>query len=307
MTTFRYDILGLGCVTVDDLMYVDAYPPADSKVRLRRRERQCGGLTATALVAAARLGSRCAYAAQLGDDELSRFVFERLHREGIDLAHLVLRPDACPIHSTIVVDEIRHTRTIFYDVPGRVGADDEKPAPEVVRSARVVFVDHHGVPGEIRAARIARQAGIPVVADLERDDVERFAELLALVDHLILPLRFAQKLTGQSDPARMAEALWAADRRAAVVTCGTQGCWYVDEDRSAGPRHQAAFPVKTVDTTGCGDVFHGAYASALARGMNLPERIRFATAAAALKATRRGAQDGIPTRAEVEGLLESRL
>ncbi len=302
MTTFQYDVLGLGCVTVDDLMYVDAYPPPDSKVRVRRRERQCGGLTATALVAAARLGSRCAYAAQLGDDELSRFVIQRLAREGIDLAHLVCRPDAAPIHSMIVVDETRHTRTIFYDVPGRIGADDQQPAAEVVQATRVVFVDHHGVPGEIRAARIARQAGIPVVADLEREDVDRFAELLALIDHLILPLRFAQKITGQSDPARVAESLWADGRSAVVVTCGTDGCWYVDADRSAGPRHQPAFPVETVDTTGCGDVFHGAYASALARGMSLPERIRFAAAAAALKATRRGAQDGIPTRAEVERL-----
>ena len=64
-----YDVLGLGSVAVDDLLYVPHYPPADAKLQVRRRERQCGGLTATALVAAARLGARCAYAGVLGEDE----------------------------------------------------------------------------------------------------------------------------------------------------------------------------------------------------------------------------------------------
>src|SRR5262249_47191307 len=77
------DVLGLGCVAGDDLLYVAAYPPADAKVQVRRRERQCGGLTGTALVAAARLGSRCAYAGVLGEDEDSRFVVDCLRREGI--------------------------------------------------------------------------------------------------------------------------------------------------------------------------------------------------------------------------------
>ncbi len=63
----RFDILGLGCTAVDDLIYVESYPAADSKVRIRRRERQGGGLTGTALVAAARMGARCQYAGGLGE------------------------------------------------------------------------------------------------------------------------------------------------------------------------------------------------------------------------------------------------
>src|SRR5690348_3708416 len=80
----RWDILGIGCSAVDDLLYGEAYPTADTKVRVRRRERQCGGLTATALVAASRLGARCAFAGVLGDDENSRFVLDALSREGVD-------------------------------------------------------------------------------------------------------------------------------------------------------------------------------------------------------------------------------
>src|SRR5436190_23723632 len=105
------DVLGLGCVAVDDLLYVSAYPPADAKVQVRRRERQCGGLTGTALVAAARLGSRCAYAGILGDDDDSRFVKDTFRREGIDLSYVVLDPVARPIRSVIGVDESSLTRT----------------------------------------------------------------------------------------------------------------------------------------------------------------------------------------------------
>ena len=79
MSDPAFDVLGLGCAAVDDLLYVDVYPKtADVKVRVRRRERQCGGLTATALVAAARLGSRCAYAGILGGDENSQFILDAM-------------------------------------------------------------------------------------------------------------------------------------------------------------------------------------------------------------------------------------
>ncbi|MHB1317271.1 MAG: PfkB family carbohydrate kinase, partial [Anaerolineae bacterium] len=125
-----------------------------------------------------------------------------------------------------------------------------------------------------------------------------------LTDHLIVGQRLAEQLTGESDPARAAEALWREDRTAAVVTAGSRGSWY----RVAGEpvRHQPIFPVTVVDTTGCGDVFHGAYALQLARGASNPECVRYAAAAAALKATRPGGRTGIPTHERVLALLETR-
>src|SRR5882724_2876921 len=104
------DILGLGCVAVDDLIYVEAFPSPDAKTPVLRTQRQCGGLTATALVAGARLGSTCAYAGVLGTDELSAFAIEQMQHEGISFAHAQRRADAGPVHSFIVVDEERQTR-----------------------------------------------------------------------------------------------------------------------------------------------------------------------------------------------------
>lgn len=298
----RLDVLGLGCTAVDDILYVPAYPPADGKVEIRARERQCGGLCATALVAAARLGARCAYAGTLGRDEGSRLVLDTLRREGVDTRPVVRRDGAGPVRSTVVVEEGRRTRTIFYDARQALGADPERPSRALILSARVLLVDRFGMPGMIRAARLAREAGIPVVADFESSHVPRFQELLALADHLILSADFACDLTGGMSPSAAASALWREDRSAVVITWGEAGCWALDAPNSPA-RHFPVFKVKAVDTTGCGDVFHGAYAAALARGLALEERLRFAAAAAALKATQRGGQAGIPSLAAVRKLL----
>jgi sugar/nucleoside kinase (ribokinase family) len=301
----RIDVLGLGAVAVDDLVYVDEYPPTESKVRVRHRERQCGGLTGTALVAAARLGVRCAYAGVLGEDELSRLVIDRLEEEGIDFSHRVQRPDARPAHSTIIVDESRKTRTVFASLNGAIGADSSLPEAEVIRAASVLLVDHHGLEGTLRAARIAREHGIPVVADFERDPGPPFAELLAVTGHLIISERFARQLAAdrQSAVADVVGTLWKRHGDTVVVTCGSRGCCYASEATGGAGVHFPAFPVDVVDTTGCGDVFHGAYCVGLAEGEELPARLALASATAALKATRRGGQAGIPCRRAVEEFL----
>ncbi len=299
-----FDILGFGAVAIDDLLYVDEYPAAESKVRVRRRIRQCGGLTGTALVAAARLGARCAYVGVLGNDPPSEFVVETFSREGIDTSHCVRRDDASPAHSTIIVGRNGNTRTIFASVDGAIGADPTGPSEELIRAARVLLIDHHGLEGSIRAARIARAAGVAVVADLERDPGGPFAKLIETVDHLVLSARFAGELTGEDDPARAAKALMTPGRQAVVVTCGSAGGWYIGEPSGDVAKKFPAFPVKVADTTGCGDVFHGSYAHSLSRGDRLDDRVLLASAAAAIKATRRGGQSGCPTAAEVAQFLQ---
>lgn len=299
----KYDILGLGCAAVDDFLYVDAYPPADGKAQVRRRERHCGGLSATALVAGARLGGKCAYAGTLGEDEMSDYVLEVFKREKVDVRHVVRRGDARPIRSTIVVEERCKTRAIFFDIDQVRGADDKLPAAEVIRASRVLLVDDFGMPGMIRAARIARAAGIPVVADFETGLFPGFSTLLKLVNHLVLSETFACKWTGVTDPSGAAAQLWNEEREVVIITCGARGCLYV-AGNGHRPKWMPAFKVKALDTTGCGDVFHGAYALALARNLGLSDRLGFAAAAAALKAMRHGGQAGIPSLKEVEKFLK---
>src|ERR1700677_3324177 len=109
-----YDVIGVGCATVDELLYVDAYPEPDAKTQIQRQERHCGGLTAVALIAAARFGARCSYAGTLGTDPQSAFIADSLSAEGIDLSLAPRREDASAIHSRIIVDTTNNTRNIFF-------------------------------------------------------------------------------------------------------------------------------------------------------------------------------------------------
>ena len=296
------DILGLGCATIDELLFVDNYPAPDGKVLVNEAQTQGGGLTATALVAGARLGARCAYGGMLGPDETSRQVAQILQRENIDTSLIDWRDDAAAIRSTIIVDQSAHTRTIFFQRPGLVGAPPNAPAESEIASSRVLLIDHYGGAGNTRAARIARRCGVPIVADFERDNVPDWDEFFPLVDHLILSRNFAAKLCGETSPANAARALWNSQRAVVVVTAGENGAVAFDGRDVAAV---AAYATQVVDTTGCGDVFHGVYAATLAWEWSLETRLRWASAAASLKARYIGAQTGIARFDEVAALAHN--
>ncbi len=301
LAPFTFDVLGIGAVAVDDVLYVEEFPAADLKTQVLRRQRYFGGLTSIALVTAARLGSKAAYAGVLGYDDFSEYAIVKLSQEAINLDFVVRHPEARPILSTIIVGNKGSTRNIFFYLSEISGAHADLPDPSVIRAARVLLVDHLGLDGMLRAARIARAAGIPIVSDLELNVSPHFHELLGLVDHLIMSIEFATILTGESQPDVAALKLWSSERKVVVVTCGAAGAWYLGDDGIVC--HQPSFPVDIVDTNGCGDVFHGAYAACLARGMETSQRVRFACAAAALKATRTGGHLAVPTQLMVESLL----
>lgn len=298
----KIDVLGMGCVAVDQMLFVDEYPAENSKVPVTHQFRQCGGLAANALAAVSRLGGRAAFAGALGVDADSDFVLQELRELGVDVTPCRRRPGIAPILSTIIVHERHQSRTILYDLSRAAPLLDADVHEELIRSAKVILVDHFGVEGMTKAARLARNHGIAVVGDLESDLVPGFDELLAIVDHLIVSEDFAMRRTNSTSPEQSVSRLWNQDREAVVVTCGPAGGWFRFRGEAA-VRHYAAFPVTAVDTTGCGDVFHGAYALSLAEGQPIDERLPFAAAAAALKAKHSGGPRSIPDRAQLNALL----
>jgi sulfofructose kinase len=302
-----YDVVGLGASAIDELLWVGSFPQADSKIPVLRRARRCGGVGATSLVAAARLGSRTAYAGVLGTGENSQFVIDALGAKGVDTRYVHSYPGAGPVLSVILLDESHKTRTILYDVGGMVGPEDDWLPSDLVANARVLLLDYLRIDLMIRAAGFARDSGTAAVVDLEDASVPRVGELVDLVDHLVVSSSFAAGITGKQSPAEAVGCLAVVPGRSVVVTCGADGAWYMPEDGSGRPVHQPAFAVNAVDTNGCGDVFHGAYASALARGLPLHERVRFASAVAAVAATNAGGQEGIPDLETVNRFLEERI
>ena len=300
----QYDLLGFSIAAVDDVAELASFPQPGCKMPILAFERHGGGQCTTALVTAARLGLRCYYAGILGDNELSAFTRSILRREGVQFSETIIDPQASPYHSIVLVDRGSGERTILHAGEGVTRVRPEDIGEEMIAASRVLFVDHLSPQAVLHACRIACRLGVPIVADLERIPDPTLLEAIALIDHLIVPMRLAKELTGQDDPTLAVTQLAMQSRACTAVTHGARGCWFIAGDDAGGVHHQPAFKVQVKDTTGCGDVFHGAYAAALVFGMPVVVAIHFASAAAALKAIRLGGQQGIPDRAAIEHFLD---
>ena len=295
------DVLGFGITAVDDLVELSGFPEAGGKEQALAIRRQGGGLCETALVAAARLGLDCAYCGVLGVNALSEFTRSVFQNEGISLDHVRTVPDAEPCHAIVLVDSSTGERTILYRDQGMLALTPDEIPEDLIARTRVLLVDSLGPKGVVHACEIARRHAVQTVGDFEDLSSAEVREAASLTDHLIVPLRAAAKYTGISNPEGALRKLAGIERACTAVTDGSRGCWFVTGTDTV--QHQPAFPVKVVDTTGCGDVFHGAYAAALVWGHHIVESVRFASAASALKAQSPGGQQGIPNREAVVKFL----
>ncbi|HOB73112.1 MAG TPA: PfkB family carbohydrate kinase [Phycisphaerae bacterium] len=295
------DIVGLGVIAVDDMLYVDTYPPPNTKMGIRERRRQGGGTMSCALATAARLGSSCRALGRLGDNELSRFAREKLGSLGVDLSLLQYDPAAEPVYCVIVVAADTGWRSIYRDYALTKGLAPEELRPEWFAGAKVLLVDHFGPPTILAGVKLARRHGLQIVSDIEQN-VPEFPEIRQYIDHLICSESFAMPYTGTGTPAEACAALVSSGQhRTVVVTAGDQGCYWHTEGGEV--RHQPAHKVKAVDTTGCGDVFHGIFCHGLARGWPIEKTIQWASAGAAIKAGRVGGWMAVPTVEEIEDML----
>ena len=302
-----YHIVGFGVATLDVIVEVEEFPPLGGKAKMLSREHHGGGLTATALVAASKLGVPCWYGGALGDNDISHQVRRILTSYGIALPTVSpYPPEAEPFAATVVLEKDTGERTIlwseFLTPPPVLNAE----AMDIALSAKCLFADQFFAETLIPLYRQARAKGIPIVGDFESLRSPGSDAAFALVDHPILPATFARDYTGQKEiTTAVTTILNEQNRSAVVITDGNKGAWFAEKGENT-VRHQPAFPITVHDTTGCGDVFHGAYAAALTLGMSLPDRVRFAAAAAALKATQKGGQAGAPTRSELERFIKAR-
>jgi sulfofructose kinase len=252
-------------------------------------------------VAAARLGARTAFFGALGNDELSTFTLREFGREGVDCAAVLRREDASPLHSTIIIDQSNGQRVILFSTDINNIPRPEEINAELVGRGRVLITDYVAGLSGVKAARLARAQNIPVVTDIEGRPIQEVDELLVLTDHLIIGRELACQLTGEGEPQQAVRALAKTPRQVTVVTAGALGCWYCLQDGAVA--HVPALKVNVVDTTGCGDVFHGAYAASIAQGESIPRAIQIATVTAGIKASYPGGRNGIPRRKDVDRVL----
>lgn len=304
--TKPYDVLAIGVAAVDDLLYVSSYPPSNVKVAVIASERHGGGPACTAIAAVSTLEGRSAYCARLGEDDLSTYIERLLQQRNVDTSHIIRDSEAAPYHSSIVVD-LHGNRNVFYNASMFRSLTSDNLADSLILSAELVLLDHVAEPALTEIAKKIRNLGVPILGDIEGHS-ESALRLADLVDHLVVPIDFARWASNSVNPLDACAYLAQTRRANTIVTAGSDGCYYTSGTDSY-ITHFPAFKVETFDTNGCGDIFHGAFALAVARNFSLDHAITFASAAAAVKAsggdgTKRG-WNALPTLEDVLQLLRS--
>jgi sugar/nucleoside kinase (ribokinase family) len=300
LPTPKVDVVGLGLNATDTVMTVRDYPPLGGKERVVASTMQAGGQVATALVTCRRLGLKARYIGKVGDDPAGRFQLASLRREGVDLAHARGVHGVANQFGYIIVDQATGERTVFWDRDARLAVQPEELKPSAITSARLLHLDGCDVEACLAAARWARRARIPVVADLDTvyKKVER---LFPYIDYLIASANFLPAVTGHADPFKVLENM-AREYRVRVpgMTLGRDGALVYQAGRFY---YSPGFVVETVDTTGAGDVFHGAFIYGLLAGWEIARTLDFSNAMAGLNCTALGARGGIKSQAEAEQLM----
>lgn len=296
-----YHMVGFGLNAVDWICQVPLFPSHGSKVRLEGLTKMGGGQVATASALCGRYGLKVRYVGRVGDDDVGRFSLRDLEGEPLDISCVETIPDAQSQFAIVLVDRPTGERTILWDRDVKLNYRPGEVRREWIAVGQVLHLDGHDQLGAIQAARHARQAGMKVCLDIDKvqPGVE---ELLSLVDFALPSVNFLHRFTGLSDWREALCQVQEVTGGFTACTRGGRGCAAIWE----GEVHEIpGFPTQAVDTTGAGDVFHGAFIYALLMNWTVGRCLRFANAAAALSVTRIGSRGGIPGLEEALGLMGS--
>lgn len=293
-------VVCIGLSAHDLTWNVQTLPAGSGKTCAQQFHEGGGGMAANAAVAVVCLGGRARFWGRAGQDPAGRAMHAELAARGVDVSAFRLFEGARSSVSGIVVDATGERSIVNFRGMGQPDEALWLPLAQVAESS-AVLADPRWPAGAQVAFAAAREAGVPTVLDGDVADAGVFDALLPWADCAVFSEPgLAGYAAGLHEPgARLRHALRCGCRLAAV-TLGAGGVLWTD---GSGVQRLPAFQVGAVDTTGAGDVFHGAFALAFGAGLAVADAFRFSAAVAALKCTRPGARDGIPDLASVLSFL----
>ncbi|HLK17909.1 MAG TPA: PfkB family carbohydrate kinase [Bryobacteraceae bacterium] len=295
-----FDVVGVGLNATDTLILLSHFPAYAGKVAFEREILSPGGQVASAMVTCAKLGLRVKYIGTVGDDERGRVQLASLEDSGINLDDLEVRKN-CPNQTAyILIDQTTGERTVLWQRAECLRLEPESITNEKITCARMLHIDAHDTPAVARAAEIAHQHRIPVTVDVDTI-YHGFDRVLPHVDYLVASSEFPVQWTHERDPFRALEMIQEEYHiPVAAMTLGALGALARMHGRFV---YSPAFVVNCADTTGAGDVFHGAFCYAVLQNMPLRESLEFANAMAALNCTALGARGRIAAVEEARALM----
>jgi sulfofructose kinase len=297
----KVDLVGVGLNATDTVIPLSTYPARGSKTEYSSVSTLPGGQVATTVVACQHWGLRTRYVGKLGDDlaaTLHREAFSHAGHVGVD-ARIITVPGAPSAQSLILVDA-QGERTVLCRRDERLTLHPADLDREWIVNARALHVDGHDTEAAIVAATWAREAGVPVIADLDElyPNVE---DLIRNVDYVIVSRDFPSRLTAEPDLENALHKMQLTyDCRLAAATLGQDGVLAYDGKRLV---HIPAYCVPVVDTTGAGDIFHAGFIYAMLQDWPLERQLEFGCAAAALNCTAVGARGGIHSLEDIADLM----
>lgn len=295
----RAHAIAVGALCATSIYRVAQIPPAPAKALADRLVRVVDGMALSAACAFARLGGTAAIWARCGDDEQGREARATLAQEGLDVQGLHTVPGSASSQASVIVDGRGERLVVPYHDP-QLDASPQWLPLHRLREADVLLCDVRWPEGAEAAMRAARAAGVPCVLDGEVAAAGVLERLVPLASHAVFSDAGVLAYTGCSQvEAALLEV--ARDHPGHVgASCGAAGYAWVE---GGVVRRVPAPVVQVVDTLAAGDVFHGAFALALAEGHGVEAAARWACQAASLKCTRFGGRLGCPTRAELQAWL----
>lgn len=294
------DVIGIGIPYFDMVVNVDEMPQMDGAAAANAVFHQGGGKVATAMATVARLGKRAGMIARVGDNRGGRFILDDFLYNGVDIAGITVDKAGTSSSFCLSLSERKSRKRIFIGTKGTAGPlrpDDIDY--DYLKRAGVLHVES-GDEATAAAVRFARKNGIVTVIDADSYS-DGIKDLLPWLDIFIASEFFYREMFGGSDYEEGCRRLLSMGPRVAVVTLGSRGS--VGMERGKAFFHCPCFTVDAVDTTGAGDVFHGAYIVAMLEGMETEQCVRFASAVSAIKCTYPGGRTGIPNRKTADRFL----
>lgn len=299
----KNNIKKIACVGIavqDRIYYLETLPSISGKFVANDYKEVGGGPAATAAVAIAKLGCNVDFIGRIGDDNVGDTIIKELNSYGVN-THLMKRyTNALSSQSAILVDKQGERVIVNYPNPT---LPTETLWLEKIDFSQydVILCDVRWHEGTKYCLKKARKLNIPTVLDADLTP-QNISELVSLAEHNVFSEPGLIKLTSEKDILLALKKAQDISNHSVYVTKGSEGCLWLEETKE---KYYPSFKIKVVDTTGAGDVFHGAFAFGIAHNYDIAKTIEFSSAVAALKCTMLGGREGIPNLAQVKSFLDS--